>query len=297
MHHLLKKLGDRLKAFALKGTGPLLLILVLTSCIPDPLELKDIPDVEPEIVVATQMVSNRSVLVLLTRTFNALELRDDVDEEEFLRQIAINDAVVTISGPGGTDTLRFRENGLYAGFRLSLRPGETYELRVESETMGTVFATTTVQPRVELKEVEADLYYEGLNDTLVAITYEFRDPAEKNWYMLNIQKLEQEKLLANAINPEAFTVLFDDAEFNGEYFKEAYNFFPDEYVPGDTVVVSLSNISQEYYQFMELRMAERLSFLEFLSEPFNYPANVQGGKGFFNLYFPETRLLVLERQR
>lgn len=275
----------------------LLLLLILASCVPDPLELKEIPDVEPEIVVATQMVGDQSVVVLLTRTFSALEESDDQSPEEFFKKIAINDAVVTISGPGGSNPLVFRENGLYTGAGLSFQPGETYELRVESQTLGVVSATTSVQPRVELQQVEADLYYEGLNDTLAVITYEFQDPPEKNWYLFNVQKVEQEDLLKNSINPRAFAALFEDAEFNGKYYKEGYSFSPEEYAPGDTIAVSFSNISQEYYQFMALRTEERLSFLEFLSEPFNYPSNIRGGKGFFNLYLPDVRFLILERQR
>lgn len=275
----------------------LLLLLSLVACVPEPLELKEIPDVEPEIVVATQMVGEQSVVVLLTRTFSALEESDDQSPEEFFKQIAINDAVVTISGPGGTEPLSFRENGLYTGVGLSFQAGETYELRIESETLGVVSATTSVKPQVEIKELEADLYYEGLNDTLAVVTYKFQDPPEKNWYMFNVQKVEQENLLKNSINPKAFTALYEDAEFSGENYKEGYSFSPEEYAPGDTIAVSLSNISQEYYQFMALRTEERLSFLEFLSEPFNYPSNIKGGKGFFNLYIPDIRLIVLEPQR
>jgi hypothetical protein len=58
--------------------------------------------------------------------------------------------------------------------------------------------------------------------------------------------------------------------------------------------VSISNISWEYYEFMELRMDNRFSFVEYLSEPVNYPSNVVGGKGFFNLYLPDFRIFVLE---
>ncbi len=45
---------------------------------------------------------------------------------------------------------------------------------------------------------------------------------------------------------------------------------------------------------MELRQDNRFSLVEFLGEPINYPTNVVGGKGFFNLYIPDIRTFVLE---
>lgn len=283
-------------------TGPFkrgmvfLLALLFVSCIPDPLELKDIPAVKPEIVVASQMIPGQGVLVLLTKTFSALEVSQDVDPEEFLSQIAVNDAVVTITGPEGTDRLPFRENGLYGGLRISLQEGQTYELHVQSETLGRVSATTKVLPRVEMEAVEIDLYYQGVGDTLAAISYSFKDPPEENHYLFNMQEIESDKLIRNALKPAAYTQLFNDEEFNNQTSEFSFNFFPEGYAPGDTVAVSLSNISKEYYQFMELRTHDRLSFLDFLSEPVNYPSNVEGGKGFFNLHLPDVRLVILEQQ-
>lgn len=273
--------------------GGFILFIWMTACMPDPLELEDIPDVEPEIVVASQMLSEQSVLILLTKTFGALEGAKDVEPEELLKQIVVNDATVIIAGAGGTDTLSFRENGVYVGLDLSLKAGETYKLLVESETMGTVSANTTVQPQVPFDSLEANLYYKNLDDTLVQLQYSFRDPVTENWYMLNAQKVMQQGFTRQAVNPRAYTLLLSDTAFEESLYEENFVFFPKDFAPGDTIAVSLSNISQEYYRFMELRMDNRLSFLEFLSEPANYPSNVKGGKGFFNLYIPDIRLLVL----
>ena len=71
-------------------------------------------------------------------------------------------------------------------------------------------------------------------------------------------------------------------------------FFQYDFSPGDTIAVSISNINKDYYDFMQLRLDNRFSFVEYLSEPINYPSNVKGGKGFFNLYVPDIRLFVLE---
>lgn len=280
-----------------KGCLAFFLFWMLTSCMPEPLELEDIPDVKPEMVVATQMIGNQSVVVLLTRTFSTKEISKEKSPEESFEAIAINDALVTISGPGRMDTLELQESGIYGGWDIPLLEGETYELHVRSETFGTASATTQVQAQVAFEAVEATLYYEGLDDTLAVVFYEFRDPVKENNYMLNVQKVGQENLFRNAINPKAYTLLFDDSDFNGTLFEEYFTFSPAGFAAGDTVAVSLANISKEYFHFMELRAEKRLSFLEFLSEPANYPSNIAGGKGFFNLYVPDVRLLALKADR
>lgn len=289
-------LSRTIKKGIYKGYKLFLLTLLLGSCTPDPLELKEIPALEPEIVVGSQVISDQAVLVLLTRTFSALEGSQDMDPEEFLNRIAVNDAVVTITGPGGTDSLPLLENGLYGGSSVSLQEGQTYELHVQSEALGEVTATTKVLPRVEMEEVEIDLYYRGVGDTLATVTYTFHDPIEENHYLFNMQKIDSEKLIRNAFQPAPYTQLFTDEEFNNQTSQFSFDFFPEGYSPGDTVAVSLSNISKEYYHFMELRTHDQLSFLDFLSEPVNYPSNVEGGKGFFNLHTPDVRLVILEQQ-
>jgi len=268
--------------------------LIVAGCIPDPLEVKGIPAVPQQIVVTTQMVPDRSLIILLTRTFGALEASEDSDPQQVLDQIAVTDALVTLRGPSGTDTLVSFGSGLYGGVTMPFQEGHSYTLHVASESLGEVSATTTVKPRVGFSSIDASLYYNGYGDTLAQIIYGFRDPAEANWYMLNVQPVEREELARRILNPDAYTRLLEDTEYNGEQFAEAVRVVRRDYHPGDTILVSLSNISQEYYSFMKLRMDNRFSFIEYLSEPVNYPSNVIGGKGFFNLYLPDIRMFVLQ---
>ena len=270
------------------------MILVCYSCIPDPLEVENIPKVKPKIVVSSQIIPDQSILILLTKTIGALEASDDSDPQDLIAQIAVNDAVVTISGPSGIDSLIFLENGLYGGVFIPFQDGDTYTLKVASALLGTVTASAIVQPQVTFDDIEAALYYNGFNDTLAQITYSLKDPEQKNWYMLNVQEVEQEDVFQNVINPRAFTKLLEDDGFNGLQFDDQFRVFPRDYKPGDTIAVSLSNISKEYYHFMKLRIDNRFSLVEFLGEPVNYPTNVEGGKGFFNLYIPDVRFFVLE---
>lgn len=269
--------------------------LFMASCLPEPLEVKDLPTVKPEIVVASQIIPNQSLVVLLTRTFSALDASEDSDPEEVLEQIAVNDAVVTLSGPQGLYSLEQIDNGVYGGTFIPFEEGATYTLNVESASLGEVHATTTVQRTVPFDEISAELYYNGFGDTLAQITYALTDPLETNHYMITVQEVEQEDAVRNILNPGAYTRIYDDTGINGEQFGEQFRVFPRDYAPGDTIAVSLSNISQEYFEFMQLRIDNRITFIEFLSEPVNYPSNVVGGKGFFNLYVPDTRVFVFEQ--
>lgn len=252
------------------------------------------PRVHPQIVVSTQIVPDRSLLVLLTRTVGALEVSDNLSPQQLLNIIAVNDAVVIIEGPRSTDTLLSLGAGLYGGVTFRFRSNEEYHLRVHSASLGTVHATTRVKERVRFERVNADLYYNGFGDTLAQISYNFVDKSEKNYYMLNVQEVEREDVVENVINPRAFTSLLDDDPFNGQSYGEMFRVFPRDFKPGDSIAVSLSNISQEYYEFMRLRVDNRFSFVELVSEPVNYPSNVVGGRGFFNLYNPDVRFFVLE---
>lgn len=268
---------------------------ILTSaCLPEPLDVKGLPVVKPEIVVSTQIIPDQSLVVLLTKTFGALDASDDSDPEVLLNQIAVDDATVTITGPQGTYELEPIENGLYGGLVIPFEVGEEYELKVNSESLGEVSAVTTVKPLVTFDDIEADLIFNGFDDTLAQITYRLSDPVEQNWYMLNVQEIEREDVVDDLLNPRAFTRLMNDQNFNGSVHEETFRVFPRDFIPGDTIAVLLSNISKDYYDFIDLRLDNRFSFVEYLSEPVNYPSNVKGGRGFFNLYIPDVKFFVLE---
>jgi hypothetical protein len=268
--------------------------MTVASCIPDPLTVDGIPVVKPQIVVSTQIIPDQSLVVLLTKSFSALDADSDTDPEVLLNLIAVTDATVTLTGPDGTYDLLPVTLGFYGGIIIPFEAGESYTLHVSSPTLGEVHATTTVKPQISFESINATLYYNGATDTLAQITHRFEDPAGKNWYMLNVQEVEREDIVQNVVNPNAFTRLLDDVDFEATTYEETFRVFPREYDPGDTIAVSLSNISEEYYRFMELRQDNRFSLVEYLGEPVNYPTNVIGGKGFFNLYIPDIRTFVLE---
>ncbi len=266
---------------------------MITSCLPDPLEVRGIPKVKPQIVVSTQIIPDQSLVVLLTKSFGALDASDDSDPQEVLDQIAVNDAVVVISGPASKDTLLTLGNGVYGGLSIEFIEGEEYTLEVNSVSLGKVSATTTVLEQVTFDDIDAKLYFDGFDDTLAEVQYSMTDPVAKNWYMINVIEVEEEDIEEQLLNPRAYTRLIDDVEITERKYSEVFR-VPEDFNKGDTIAVYLSNISKEYYDFVKMRQDNRFSLIEFLGEPVNYPSNVKGGKGFFNLYVPDIELIVLD---
>jgi hypothetical protein len=90
-----------------------------------------------------------------------------------------------------------------------------------------------------------------------------------------------------------FVHLTDDTDFDGNVYQDSFKTLFRSFSSGDSISVMLSSVNEDYYKFLKLRN-DRFRFSEFSSEPFNYPTNVQGGYGFFNLYVPDARVFVVE---
>lgn len=270
------------------------MLVILASCLPEPLSVDGIPQLKPKIVVSSQIDDDQTLLILLTKSVGALEANDNSNAEELLNLIAINDAVVTVRTRDFSETLTPLGNGVYISVTIPLEAGVEYFLEVESPSMGTVTASTFVESPVKFDFLEASIYYTGF-DTLVEVSYGFDDLVGENFYMFNLQRLTNDFEPEDLLNPQIFTQLVDDKGFEGDsYFDRKRVFANRDFVPGDTVGIFLSNISEQYYDFMQIRLDSRFSFADFLGEPANYPSNIKGGLGFFNLYIPDVRILEIQ---
>jgi len=266
---------------------------VCVGCIPDPLDVHGVPELEQKIVVSSQMVSGQAVAILLTKSFGALDANDDSDPAALLNQIVISDADVRIEGNGQSYPLTHIGSGLYGIVTLPLVEGESYTLFVNSSTAGSVKATTIVKPLVRFEDVDAEMYITG-RDTLADISYTFNDSNGNNWYMLNAQHVTRENYEERILNPRVTTKMLDDIDFEGGEKSDNFKILFDEVAPGDTLAVMLSNIDKDYYDFMKLREDTRFGLAAALGEPINYPTNVEGGLGFFNLHIPDIRVFTIE---
>ncbi|HTE32744.1 MAG TPA: DUF4249 domain-containing protein [Chryseolinea sp.] len=273
--------------------GMVMLMVALSSCLPDPLPVNNLPELEPKIVVSSQITPEEGLMVLITKSIGALDAGRESDAVALLEQIVIDDATVTLEHDGQVHTLVNLGSGLYGGLSLNLVAGGTYTLHVVSDSLGEVTAVSQVKEQVPFQSATASVYATGY-DSLASIDYSLNDPIGKNYYMVNVQRFSRTRQLSEYLNPRIFTRLTDDTAFDGTYFEEEFKVIFQDFSVGDTVAVFLSNINEDYYTFLQLRNDNRYNFADFASEPINYPTNVEGGYGFFNLHVPDVRLFVLK---
>ena len=267
--------------------------LIAIRCVPDPLAVTDIPKLQTKIVVSSQILPNQSISVFLTKSIGALDAGRGSDVTELMNQIVLNDAMVTVTYDNRTDTLDFIGNGVYAGSNMSVEYGKSYTLHVKSPSLGEVFSSTVAPRQVLFSSVKASLYLTGY-DSLAQINYGLMDPPEKNYYMINVQKFSRKQNINSLLNPRLFIHLVKDDAFNGSEFSEEFKVLFQRYSKGDTVAVFMSSISPEYHKYLSLRNDNRYNLAGFASEPLNYPTNVQGGYGYFNLHVPDVRIFVMK---
>ncbi len=270
-----------------------LLMVVLGSCIPDPLEVTNIPTLPVKLVIASQALPDRGLSVLVTTSIGALDAGWGSELEPLMREIAVDDAVITLEHENQIDTLVHQLYGVYTGSGGIIEAGKIYTLRVRSVRWGEVTAVETAPEYVPFQSASAKLYLTGY-DSLASVTYSLQDPPDPNWYMINVQKISSTTPVDRYLNPRVFTRLVRDSSFNGQRFEESFNVIFQNYSLDDSVLVTMANISEAYYHYLKVRNDSRYSLAGFASEPLNFPSNVKGGYGYFNLHLPDARVFVMK---
>lgn len=267
-------------------------VLLLEACVPEPLNIKNVPVLQPHIVVSSQVVPGQSIAVLLTKSIGALDAGSTTSATTLLQSIVINDALVTLSYPGKTDTLLFIAEGVYGSMNTTLVVGQEYNLKVVSPSMGTVTASTFMKPEIKFRSVNATLSISG-NDTLATVVYSFDDPVGKDWYMINVQRFRSGQDLSQTLNPRMYTELIKDDDFDGKTDQNSFTVPFRRFTVGDTVAVSLTNISEDYFNYL-FATKDRNSISALVSDPLNLPSNVKDGYGFFNMQWPDVRVFQMK---
>ncbi len=284
-------LSDRTPLEKLAACG--LFVVLFTSCIPDPLQVNDIAQLKPKIVVSSQIVPGGALVILVTKSIGALDAGRGSDPQALISQIALSDAKVALTYNGRTDSLPSLGNGLYGNVILNLQPNQNYSLVVKTKELGEVSAVAQLKPSVPFRTVQAKLYT-SIYDSAALVDYSLQDPIGPNWYMINVQKYSQKNDITSYLNPRVFTRLVRDSIREGKIIEEEFRVLFRKFSKGDTVAVFLSNISEEYYGFLKLRNDRRYNFSAFASEPLNFNSNVKDGLGYFNLHLPDVRTFILE---
>jgi hypothetical protein len=215
---------------------------------------------------------------------------------------AVSNAEVSVSD--GFSTVMLDENdsvpGLYetAGDYFGV-PGRTYTLNIELTEA--INGQTSFSASSYLNEVapidSINVEYKPEWEAWELQIYAW-DPPTVNFYMFDVYK--NGDWITDTINEVGIS---DDKYFNGNftYGAAVYYFIeenPDEVVnPGDTIVLRMAGITEEYYHFVYDVMMETFEFRNplFSGPPANISTNISnGGMGFFTAYAVSYATTVYE---
>jgi hypothetical protein len=262
------------------------------SCRPKPIDI-EVQSAEPKLVVFTHVVPDNIMLVAVTKSFSAL----DGNTTDSLQKVLLSGAIVELSI--GNQSFSFYElsPGLYASYTAAFQVDQDYHLRVIHGT-DTVSSTTKMLPKINFNSVVPTV--EKLaSDTNVYLNFSFTDnPAVSNWYLINVYKKQTDTVgvdnvnyFENGNNKLARSILISDKEFSGTYQS---NIHFSELNAKDSIVVTLSNINEAYFNYLGYQVGNSGNVLNALNlEPISYPTNIINGYGFFNTHFPDIKFFDL----
>lgn len=276
------------------------LMAILNACRPEPLAIT-LPEAPAQIVVFSQVIPGQIMTVSLTRTLGALQFSEsegDSLSQGILNNLLVTDAIVTVSYRAVTDTLFEVGAGVYASVATPQFTNEMYTLKVVTPEGESLTASNQMLPIVSFKSIQPEIVRDSTGGQ-VKIAFEIADAPEKNWYMLNFYKPQAADL--SGIDLNSFfgarsnvlvkTELINDAAITNGIFTGIIDL--PEVSTSDSLLVSLSNISESYYQFLEVRENGENFLTQITKEPLSLPTNVEGGLGFFNTHFPDLQFFDL----
>ena len=274
---------------------------MLFGCRPKPIDINIDPH-KPKLVVAAQIFPGNIMLVGLTMSFSALSnsTHTDTVSGNFLSNILVKDAFVTVSYSNKTDTLFMLVPGIYASTSILQQDYGFYTLYARDPATGEeVTASSTLLPKVSFDTIYP-VVIKTASDTSVSIKYGFTDrPNEDNWFVVNYYlKTNNESTfnLSNYFNQGSSKLLKDFDLLSDKTF-EAGKYSAETLLYGikatDTIAVSISNVSETYFQFLTARKRSGGFVNTLAGEPINYPTNVKNGYGYFNTHYPDYRIFDL----
>ncbi|MEN9347959.1 MAG: hypothetical protein RLZZ77_1470 [Bacteroidota bacterium] len=270
----------------------LLLIVTLGSCVPEPLPL-EIDQLEEKPVIWSQVIGENGAILYFGRTFSALEFSDteDTASADFLNELLVQNAEIILRGAGDVDTLFPLTNGLFLTLNATLIPGETYTITARDLDKGlSTSASAVMMPQVAIDTVT----FQSIDTNTYNLRVRFTDPSGPNWYAIHFYSSYNDPLeIQDPLESTGVvrTVILSDIEYNTASI--ALNQELD-FLESDTVYVSLNNIDEGFYNYLQQRSRGGNLFSQAISEPITYPTNVLDGYGIFSLYRPSVKTVILE---
>ncbi|MGZ5245112.1 MAG: DUF4249 domain-containing protein [Bacteroidia bacterium] len=270
--------------------------LLMFSCRPNDIEI-DLPKHQPKLSIFSQVIPDQVILVTVTKSFNSLEPADNLKgDSAFIDQLMVSNAIVTVSFGGRTEVLENTSPGVYVSTSILQVPNETYTLEVKDPATGlSCSATSVMLPRISFDEAKTVTKINSF-DTTITLEYSLTDMLGKdNYYLVSYTPFHRRNQGVRnpflSITPTQNTFqllsdkLFTSNQYQGKLELDA--------AKGDTVAVSLVNISEEYYKYLVVYQKSGKVFNQITGEPIDFPTNVKNGYGFFTTHNPDVRILKL----
>lgn len=259
----------------------LLPLFMLSSCdMEKEIELA-LPYHEPQLVVECYLVAGRPFTATVLESSNYFEAPS---------LPLVPDVAVYITTPTGTRVKleykpSFVEGDQYythiSTQRMKGNPGDVYTLEVVDGKGRRVTAHTTVLPLVPIEEVTWK--FNDKEKAFLLTSYQ-DNPDAKNFYRYMTHRENKDKSSAKR------DFAASDDLTNGERTSYGSGY---DYERGDTLIVSLFHIEEQYYNFLnsteDAKRANRNPF----SQPSRVKSSVQGGIGIFtNLVFDRKKIVI-----
>jgi hypothetical protein len=290
----------------ISGCVAVILLYLLSSCTPRPIDL-EIPQIDIKPVISSQIIPHQTMFISLTRSFSALSNATTDDNQvnaDFLEKLLIKDAFVTVSYLGEIDTLQMIAPGIYGSANTLQYEYGNYTLYArDPETGHSISATTQINPLVKFDTLGVILN-KMPQDTDVVISYSFHDiPGISNWYVINYYVKQDTSIKGANLNIVNYFEqgskklnefeLLSDKLFEGGVYTGSRTLH--KLKATDTLAITLSNISEGYFDFLHTYLNSGNVINQISGEPINYPTNVQNGYGYFSAHYPNVRIIYLDK--
>jgi len=204
----------------------------------------------------------------------------------------VSHATVTISN--GDSTITLTENDSLPGYYETPsfyygEPGRLYSLEIElTEEIGgskNYSASSELMPVASIDSIQ--ITYKEVWEVWEVKIYAL-DPPTEDFYSFEVYK--NNILMTDTINKMGIT---DDRFFNGNYTHGVTVYYlrddyePERVYPGDTIVLRMNGITNEYYDFLLELFEQTFAYRNplFNGPPANISSNISnGGLGFFTAY-------------
>lgn len=275
---------------------PAILMLLLSACNLEKTVQIELPEYNSQPVVEFYLEPGKPTRLLLTKSFSFFA-PFDTSFNQFLQNIVIDSALVTLTHNGRTDTIPnqysfdFVDSKLFNYFSPKIienKPGDKYELKIILKNGQTIEGRTTMLSTAKIDSIVTE--FSPVKDSLARVlTYITDNPNEVNYYR-RILKYgsgrdtlpEQDFLVDDKLNTTNIIA-----------FGTGYNM-----KEGDTVYNSIYHISRDYYDYiLSYQLAVQGNVNPF-AQPSQIKSNLTGTAnplGIFTAYQVDRVLTVIKK--